>query len=129
LKAAGLPAIFGPNLLEIRFHPDYNHLHEACSAEPSLARIREAVRTACGRPVEIRVRLVDVPRSEKANSTPLVNPAADKKRALMELPLFRRAAESLGAQIWHLDDAFNPEAAPVSEAAAVEDSQVEPEEA
>ena len=30
----------------------------------------------------------------------------------MTLPLFKKANEALGAQIWHLDDEFNPEAKP-----------------
>ena len=34
--------------------------------------------------------------------------APDRKKQLMGLPLFRRANETLGAQIWHVDDGFNP---------------------
>jgi len=30
----------------------------------------------------------------------------------MDLPLFRKAGEALGAQIWHVDDEFNPAAPP-----------------
>jgi hypothetical protein len=34
--------------------------------------------------------------------------ASDRKKQLMGLPLFRKAGEALGAQIWHVDDDFNP---------------------
>ena len=37
---------------------------------------------------------------------------ADKKKSLAALPLFRKASEVLGAQIWHVDDDFNPTTAP-----------------
>ena len=34
--------------------------------------------------------------------------AADRRSQLQSLPIFKRAAEALGAQIWHVDDEFNP---------------------
>ena len=43
----------------------------------------------------------------------------------MELPLFQRAAAALGAQIWHLDESFDPTAEPRQAETATE---VEPEE-
>jgi hypothetical protein len=33
---------------------------------------------------------------------------SDRKKQLMWLPLFRKAGEALGAQIWHVDEDFNP---------------------
>jgi hypothetical protein len=32
----------------------------------------------------------------------------DRKRTLQALPLFKKANEALGAQIWHVDEDFNP---------------------
>ena len=32
----------------------------------------------------------------------------DRKKSLAALPLFKKAGEALGAQIWHVDDDFNP---------------------
>jgi DNA polymerase-3 subunit gamma/tau len=124
LKSALSPAIFGPNLLEIRFHPDYNHQHDACNTEQSLARLREALKAVCGQPVDVRLRLVNAPRSAGAGAA-LVNRAADRRKTLMELPLFQRAAVALGAQIWHLDESFDPTAEPRQAETATE---VEPEE-
>ena len=41
---------------------------------------------------------------------PPANAAAQRRKQLMGLPLFKKAGESLGAQIWHVDDEFNPTA-------------------
>ena len=40
----------------------------------------------------------------------------------MQLPIFRRAADVLGAQIYGADDDFNPVAAPPPKATAAVDS-------
>lgn len=37
---------------------------------------------------------------------------ADRKKHLMSLPLFAKASETFGAQIWHVDDEFDPAAKP-----------------
>jgi DNA polymerase III subunit gamma/tau len=53
---------------------------------------------------------------------PTVNAGQTRKRDLMQLPIFKKAAEVLGAQIYGADDDFNPipplpqkSAAPVSD--------------
>ena len=40
----------------------------------------------------------------------------------MGLPLFKRANTALGAQIWHVDEEFNPEAAPRKKEAATSEA-------
>jgi hypothetical protein len=54
----------------------------------------------------------------------------DRRKQLMELPLFRKAGEVLGAQLWHLDEGFNPTVArPTTPAAAIaEDDETPPAE-
>ena len=42
IKAAQLPAIFGPNSLAIRFHSSYNQAYEACKSDVSQQRLQEA---------------------------------------------------------------------------------------
>jgi DNA polymerase-3 subunit gamma/tau len=116
LKGAILPAIFAPNSLAIRFSAEYNQAYEACDSEANLRRIEEALSQITGTPIKAYFELV-------ADSTPGVSPppaataarvpeVADRKKQLMGLPLFRRAGESLGALIWHVDDDFNPIAPP-----------------
>lgn len=113
LKTANLPAIFGPNSLAIRFPSGYNHAYTACAAETGIHRIQEALSKLLGHPVVVRVEqesgpAVDNPPADHGISTR----AGDRKRQLMELPLFKKAGEALGAQIWHVDEDFNPLATP-----------------
>jgi hypothetical protein len=40
------------------------------------------------------------------------NRSGERRKQLMGLPLFKKAGESLGAQIWHVDEDFNPTTPP-----------------
>ena len=51
-------------------------------------------------------------RPANATGNTATNPAVERRKTLMTLPLFRKAGESLGAQIWHVDEDFNPDARP-----------------
>jgi DNA polymerase-3 subunit gamma/tau len=116
LKLASLPAIFGPNSLAIRFHSEYNHAYQACATEGSTQRIQEALRKVTGQAILVRVDLVTQPvpgtPSTASPNAPRVLQPGDRKKQLMGLPMFRKAGEALGAQIWHVDDDFNPIAPP-----------------
>jgi hypothetical protein len=52
-----------------------------------------------------------------------VNPVVERRKLLMTLPLFRKANEVLGAQIWHLDEEFNPAATPKTNNSAAQDTE------
>lgn len=116
LKSSHSLAIFGPNSLAIRFHTSYNHAYEACSSELNVQRIQEALRQLIGQPVVIRVEVVSGPTPANSKqveaSSPPTNQTAERRKRLMELPLFKKASEALGAQIWHMDSDFNPNAQP-----------------
>jgi len=60
----------------------------------------------------------DEPRSPAAVATS----AAERKKSLLTLPLFKKAADALGAQVWHVDDAFDPTAATRPAAGSTDDS-------
>jgi DNA polymerase-3 subunit gamma/tau len=119
LKSALSPAIFGPNSLVIRFHSSYNHAHEACKTDVNLQRVQDALSKLLGKPATVRVELVGGPNPQAAKPTTATAPApvGDRKRSLQGLPFFRKAGESLGAQIWHVDEGFSP-VAPVTLAVA-----------
>jgi len=116
LESTLTPAIFGPNSLAIRFATGYNSSYEACNTEPNIAKMQEALRRVTGQPGVVRLEMTvgtTAPSgSRAANTTPAPNAAAERKKQLMGLPLFKKAADVLGAQIWHMDNEFNPAAPP-----------------
>jgi len=120
LKLASSYAIFGPNALAVRFDEAYNHAYEACASEGNTRRLQDALSRLTGQPALVRVERV-TGAAAPANLPPApTNGTGDRKKTLMDLPLFRRATEALGAQIWHVDDEFNPDAAPRQPGAARE---------
>jgi DNA polymerase-3 subunit gamma/tau len=111
-------AIFGPNSLVIKFSPVYSDSKATCEAEANVQRIQDGFKRVTGRAVAVRFE-VDASAAARpmangavvgTGSGAVVPPPGDRKRALSTLPLFRKATEALGAQIWHVDDDFNPTA-------------------
>src|SRR5262245_51279420 len=127
LSFAILPATFGPNALAIRFTPGYSHAYDACAEEANLQRIREILKRVTGETIAVRVEKVSEPNAAKADPTPLVAPVVDRKKAIMALPLFKKASEALGAQYWHADEDFNPNAAPRPNPKPAPDPDIEEE--
>ncbi len=125
LKTAIQPAIFGPNTLVIRFPSGYNHECEACGTEGNTLRIQDGLQKLTGQPITVRLEMVSGATSGSPVQTadnPSVNPAVERRKLLMTLPLFRKASEALGAQIWHVDEDFNPVAPPKPSTTTPEDS-------
>lgn len=112
LERAGLPAIFGPNALALRFPPDYNGEQTYCQEPNRIARVEEVLRKVLGRPTSLRiegapaVELTNRPTppldSSVAPSRPRRNPKEDAEKE----PLIRRALDVLGAQIVRADEDF-----------------------
>ncbi|MFO0826084.1 MAG: hypothetical protein U0792_23710, partial [Gemmataceae bacterium] len=115
VKSANSYAIFGPNALAIRFTAEYTHHYQACAGEANTRRIQETLTALLGGPAQVRFECVAAMAS---GTQPLPNPSGssngttDRKKHLMTLPLFQKASQALGAQIWHVDDDFNPAAPP-----------------
>jgi DNA polymerase-3 subunit gamma/tau len=111
-------ATFGPNspnTLAIRFPPGYNLHQDACGNEAGLQRIQESLRRVTGQAVQVRVEVDPQAKApEQAGAAPVavLAQAGDRKKHLQALPLFKKASQALGAQIWHVDDEFNPVAPP-----------------
>lgn len=129
LKFASLPAISGPNTLVICFQSAYNQAYEVCDREENIRRIEETLERECGQGIKVVCELVTGPASaspQDSNGPPQSAQTGDRKKQLMGLPLFRKAGEVLGAQIWHVDDDFNP-IAPARPAAAP-DPETDPDE-
>lgn len=134
LRAAKLPAIFGPNSLVIRFPSDYSQAYDAVAAEPALIRIKESLQRIVGTAVSVKPELQASPARSAGQSRNEVNPAgqaSERKKQLMNLPLMKKAADVLGAQFWSGDEAFNPAQSRSAPATASDEDEApapEPEE-
>jgi DNA polymerase-3 subunit gamma/tau len=124
VKLAKSSAIFGPNSLAIAFSAEYNHARESCATEDNTRRLQDALARVTGQPALVRVESAGPAGDRAAGGGPPAAPR-DRKGELMRLPLFRRAADQLGAQVWHVDDQFDPAAPPPRPAAG---SDADPEE-
>lgn len=111
LRQATLPAIFGPNCLAIQVAPGYTAAYDSISSESTVESIRLAIKKVTGADWSVRVErakegtvipaAVEAPRNDAGFLRP---------KDVMELPLFKAAAETLGAQMVKMDPGFNPQA-------------------
>ena len=128
LNLSSSHAIFGPNSLAIRFTSGYSHAYDACANENGTQRIQDILRRVTGQAITVRVewdRTAVTPERNGSASVPPPPAPVDKKRSLAALPLFKKASEALGAQIWHVDDDFNPTAAPPPAPKAAKDEDTD----
>ncbi len=107
LQLAQPPAIFGPNSLVFRFEPRYTYAYDICSTDANVLRIKEWLQHLTGQAYTIRMELIN--GIAEMATTPTANQPGERRKQLMNLPIFRKASEALGAQIWHVDDEFSPQ--------------------
>jgi hypothetical protein len=122
LEAAIPPAIFGPNSLAIRFPPGYNSAYQACATELGQQRVQDALRRVTGQPVVVRFDAPPSGATADLPTRPVAASASERKKSLMTLPFFQKAADALGAQLWHVDDAFDPSTAEPQTATQADDT-------
>ncbi len=122
LEAAIPPAIFGPNSLAIRFPPGYNSAYQACATELGQQRVQDALRRVTGQPVVVRFDAPPSGATADLPTRPVAVSASERKKSLMTLPFFQKAADALGAQLWHVDDAFDPSTAEPQTATQADDT-------
>jgi DNA polymerase-3 subunit gamma/tau len=142
LRLAGLPAIFGPNALALRFPAEYNQAKEHCQEPARVTRIEDALRKILGRPCTVRIEGVirspgsapvapgtgqrPVPHLDgnsaaaPVGSAPRRNPREEAEKE----PLVKRAVDVLGAQVVRVDGGFGAQTSGTerTEAAVVEDT-------
>ena len=112
LELTGLPAIIGPNTLAIRFPTTYSAAYDSCATDASQEVIRRVLKKVTGKDCQVRVERTNeqaVGVAPTANAAP--NPP-DRKKDLLQLPLFQKAMSTLGAQLMRVDDGFNPYSVP-----------------
>lgn len=113
LNNASSYAIFGPNALVIRFPSSYTNARRECESEASLLRFQDALKRVTGQPISVRVEIDRNPNAQPLGGTQaLAQAPTERKRSLASLPMFKKASDALGAQIWHVDDDFDPSAPP-----------------
>ncbi|MFM8274322.1 MAG: hypothetical protein ACKODX_18600, partial [Gemmata sp.] len=108
-------AISGPNSLVIRFPAAYSDSRKECEIEANAQRLANAFRHLTGQLVSLRFELDRSATAQPVNTgsrTAALPAPTEIKRSLASLPIFKRASELMGAQIWHVDDDFNPNAPP-----------------
>jgi DNA polymerase-3 subunit gamma/tau len=112
LEKAGIPAIFGPNTLVLRFPVDYNQSREHCQEPTRLARVEEALRKLTGRSWILRVETRNSPGAgpkgtvAEAEAASGVRPRRDERAEAEKDPLVKRALEVLGASLVRVDEGF-----------------------
>jgi hypothetical protein len=119
LEKGGLPAIFAPNSLVLRFAAEYNHSREHCQTPERIARVEEALRKQTGKAWNFRVE--GGPGAEEASSEPArnegqpvtpVRPRRNYREEAEQEPLIKRAIEVLGAQLVRVEEGFGDAPAP-----------------
>jgi DNA polymerase-3 subunit gamma/tau len=110
LERAGLPAIFAPNTLVLRFPAAYNQSREFCQESGRLGGVEDAIRKVTGQ--LWKLRLESLPGNANADagdaSVPpsAVRPRHDGKEDAAKVPVVKRAIEVLGADIRQVDEGF-----------------------
>jgi len=136
LERGGIPAIFAPNTLVLRFPKEYNQAKEHCQDATCSATVETALRELTGQPWVLRVEgladatiapstaLGDSPIAPSPAATPSASGGRRNAREEAEkLPLVKRALDVLGAAMQRVDDGFGvpPNARPNVEDAPGED--------
>jgi hypothetical protein len=105
LRAAGLPAIFGPNSLALRFPAGYS-AYDYCADDRTTGLIQSALKRITGSDWSVRVDQAS--GTGNGSHQRVGQPAPDRRKDVLQLPLFRKAAEVLGVQLLKVDDGFSP---------------------
>lgn len=112
LEKAGVPAIFGPNTLVLRFPSEYNAQREHCQDPKRVERVEGLLQELTGQAITLRIE------SGGATAPPKEQPAAPhetdssqsrsrrQRDETLQEPLVKRAVEALGAQVVRVDEGF-----------------------
>ena len=109
LNRAGLPAIFGPNTLVLRFPLGYNQARDYCQSPERLGRVEAALGKVTGRTWTVRIESDQKPAATGeavAGSGEAARRGRSAKEEAEKVPLVKRAVEVLGAAISRVDEGF-----------------------
>lgn len=109
VQSANSPAIIGPNALALSFSSDYTSAYDACSSETGAASIHAALRKITGQDWSVRIEKRSEVEGQANTPGNSARTPSTARRDLMQLPLFQRAAETLGAQLVRVEEGFDPQ--------------------
>jgi DNA polymerase III subunit gamma/tau len=109
LERGGLPAIFAPNNLVLRFPGTYNQSREFCQEPERLGRIEDALRKITGQ--AWKLRLESLPGNGAVSRDPVVPPSPVRPRQngaeeAERVAVVKRAVELMGARVIRVDEGF-----------------------
>ena len=110
LQTHAAPAILGPNSLAIRFTAGYSSAYDAGAIEEAVRRV---LRHLTQKEWNVRAEKQIAVTANGVTTTP--PPRQERAKDLLQLPLFKKAIEALGAQLVRVDEGFNPAPAPKPE--------------
>ena len=108
LELAGPPAITGPRSLIVRFPANYTSAYDGCGSEAGTEVLRAALKRVTGGDWHVRVEQAPPDPPPAAGDRPGPAGPVDRKKELLGLPLFKRAADVFGAKLLQVDDGFDP---------------------
>jgi DNA polymerase-3 subunit gamma/tau len=127
LAKAGLPAIFGPNTLVLRFPSDYNSEREHCQQAANMARLEHAIQVVTGQSCKLRIEQVAGEAVSKSKDTEDADGSQSRYRRqraeVLKEPLLKRAVEVLGAQLIDVDEGFASQSAESSDRPETADAE------
>jgi DNA polymerase-3 subunit gamma/tau len=114
MRRGGVPAIFAPNNLVLRFPAAYTQSWEFCQESDKLGRFEEALRKITGQ--TWKLRLESIPGNGAAPKEVMVPASAVRARRndaeeAEKIPLIRRAIDLAGAKVIRSDEGFGDNAA------------------
>jgi DNA polymerase-3 subunit gamma/tau len=105
VNVAGMPAIFGPNVLVLQFPPEYNHQRAYCTDETRLKRVVDALKRVTGQDWVVRVEAALHRNGQPRPVMPVASTPAAGPPAL-DHALLKKAEDVLGAKLMAVDDGF-----------------------
>jgi DNA polymerase-3 subunit gamma/tau len=109
MSRGGVPAIFAPNTLVLRFPPAYTQSWEFCQEAERLGRLEEALRKVTGQAWKLRLESTPGNGAALADSTvppSVVRPRRNEAEDAEKVPLIRRAIDIMGARVVRVDEGF-----------------------
>jgi DNA polymerase III subunit gamma/tau len=111
LEVVGLPAIFGPKSLVLRFSLRYTSQYDYCSSAESIKRIQSGLKEITGQEWNLRLEMEPANGGTATGTTTENVPDKavtyrEREQEVAKIPLVSRAMEKMGARLLKMDERF-----------------------